>query len=199
MGPLCCSRRTPRPTSIKSRITSQSSTAAASRSTGPSTMSVRVSASVEPVFEGPAPDAAFESRGVVGARRGKAASLCVLSNAGEEGVVAEARALSPRSIDVHPITAQRNFSRNRAHGELRCSGKKQWLDTRSHLLLGLVGVARCWPAEPSSPSRTVQELAATLARGRRLRVRYPRRKGVTRGRANEPRLCVVAWGSRGIS
>jgi ABC-2 type transport system ATP-binding protein len=63
---------------------------------------------IQLVFEGPAPDAVFKSRGVVGARR-EGRVLSVLSNAGEEGVVAEARALGPRSIDVRPVTLKEIF------------------------------------------------------------------------------------------
>jgi ABC-2 type transport system ATP-binding protein len=63
---------------------------------------------IQLVFDGAAPDAAFKSRGVVGTRR-EGRVLSVLSNAGEEGVVAEARALNPRSIDVHPVTLKEIF------------------------------------------------------------------------------------------
>ncbi|HJR71364.1 MAG TPA: ABC transporter ATP-binding protein [Gammaproteobacteria bacterium] len=63
---------------------------------------------IELVFDGAAPDAAFKSRGVVGTRR-EGRVLSVLSSAGDEGVVAEARALNPRSIDVHPVTLKEIF------------------------------------------------------------------------------------------
>jgi len=63
---------------------------------------------IQLVFDDAAPDAAFKSRGVVGMRR-EGRVLSVLSSAGEEGVVAEARALNPRSIDVHPVTLKEIF------------------------------------------------------------------------------------------
>ena len=63
---------------------------------------------IQLVFDGAAPDAAFKSRGVVGTRR-EGRVLSVLSSAGEDGVVAEARALNPRSIDVHPVTLKEIF------------------------------------------------------------------------------------------
>jgi ABC-2 type transport system ATP-binding protein len=63
---------------------------------------------IQLVFDGAAPDVAFKSRGVVATRR-EGRVLSVLSNAGEEGVVAEARALNPKSIDVHPVTLKEIF------------------------------------------------------------------------------------------
>jgi ABC-2 type transport system ATP-binding protein len=63
---------------------------------------------IQLVFDGAAPAAAFKSRGVVGTRR-EGRVLSVLSSAGEEGIVAEARALNPKSIDVHPVTLKDIF------------------------------------------------------------------------------------------
>jgi ABC-2 type transport system ATP-binding protein len=63
---------------------------------------------IQLVFDGTAPDVAFKSRGVVGTtRQGRVVS--VLSSAGEEGAVAEARALKPKSIDVLPVTLKEVF------------------------------------------------------------------------------------------
>ena len=49
------------------------------------------------------------SRAASSACGGKGRVMSVLSNAGEEGVVAEARALSPTSVDVHPVTLKEIF------------------------------------------------------------------------------------------
>jgi ABC-2 type transport system ATP-binding protein len=63
---------------------------------------------IQLVFDGTAPDVAFKSRGIVcTTRQGRVVS--VLSGAGEEGVVAEARALKPSSIDVLPVTLKEIF------------------------------------------------------------------------------------------
>jgi ABC-2 type transport system ATP-binding protein len=63
---------------------------------------------IQLVFDGVAPEVAFKSRGVVGMRR-EGRVLSVLSSAGEAGIVAEARALNPRSVDVHPVTLKEIF------------------------------------------------------------------------------------------
>src|SRR5262245_18427003 len=63
---------------------------------------------IQLVFDGDAPDAAFRARGVVAARR-QGRVLSVLSCAGEDGVVAEARALKPTSVDVLPVTLKEIF------------------------------------------------------------------------------------------
>jgi ABC-2 type transport system ATP-binding protein len=63
---------------------------------------------IEIVFDGTAPDIEFTTRGVIGAKR-QGRSMSVLSSAGESGVVAEARALRPVSIDVHPATLKEIF------------------------------------------------------------------------------------------
>jgi ABC-2 type transport system ATP-binding protein len=63
---------------------------------------------IQLVFDGTAPDVTFKSRGVVGMRR-DGRVLSVLSSAGEQGVVAEARALNPKSVDVLPVTLKEIF------------------------------------------------------------------------------------------
>jgi ABC-2 type transport system ATP-binding protein len=60
------------------------------------------------VFDGDAPDAVFHSPGVVSVRR-KGRVLTVLSNAGPDPIVAEARALNPVSVDVVPVTLKEIF------------------------------------------------------------------------------------------
>jgi ABC-2 type transport system ATP-binding protein len=63
---------------------------------------------VQLVFDGAAPDAVFKTSGVVSVRR-EGRVLSVLSRSGEEGVIAEARALQPRSVDVLPVTLKEIF------------------------------------------------------------------------------------------
>ena len=63
---------------------------------------------IQCVFDGDAPDAAFKAPGVVRVRRGGRV-LTVLSSAGEEGIVAEARAMNARSVDVMPVTLKEIF------------------------------------------------------------------------------------------
>jgi ABC-2 type transport system ATP-binding protein len=60
------------------------------------------------VFEGDAPSPAFRSAGVVRcSRQGRV--LTVLSSAGPDAIVAEARPLSPVSVDVTPVTLKDIF------------------------------------------------------------------------------------------
>ena len=60
------------------------------------------------MFGNAAPDHVFKSRGV--STFGATAEWCRCSSSGgEEGVVAEARALSPVSIDVHPVALKEIF------------------------------------------------------------------------------------------
>jgi len=63
---------------------------------------------IQLVFDGAAPEARFKSPGVVGVRR-EGRVLSVLSRSGEEGVLAEARALRPTSVDVLPVTLKEIF------------------------------------------------------------------------------------------
>jgi ABC-2 type transport system ATP-binding protein len=63
---------------------------------------------IQLVFDGDAPDAAFKARGVVATHR-QGRVLSVLSSAGEDGVVAEARALKPTAVDVLPVTLKEIF------------------------------------------------------------------------------------------
>src|SRR5262245_6760682 len=58
---------------------------------------------VELVFDGSAPEATFRSPAVVRAQR-KGRVLTVLSNAGADPVLAEARAWNPVSVDVVPVS-----------------------------------------------------------------------------------------------
>ena len=63
---------------------------------------------IQLVFEGDAPDAAFKTRGVVATRK-QGRVLSVLASDGEQGVVAEARALKPKAVDVLPVTLKEIF------------------------------------------------------------------------------------------
>jgi len=63
---------------------------------------------VQLVFEGDAPDATFRTPGVARVRR-KGRVLSVLSSAGAEALVDEARRLSPLSVDVAPVTLKEIF------------------------------------------------------------------------------------------
>ena len=63
---------------------------------------------VQLVFEGDAPDATFHTPGVARVRR-KGRVLSVLSSAGAEALVDEARRLSPLSVDVAPVTLKEIF------------------------------------------------------------------------------------------
>jgi ABC-2 type transport system ATP-binding protein len=63
---------------------------------------------IELVFDGEAPEAAFRTRDVVRvARNGR--MLTVLSSAGAESILEEARALEPVSVDVAPVTLKEIF------------------------------------------------------------------------------------------
>ena len=63
---------------------------------------------VELVFESDAPDVVFQAPGVERTRR-RGRVLTVLSRAGSERIVQEARALSPVSVDVIPVTLKEIF------------------------------------------------------------------------------------------
>ena len=63
---------------------------------------------IQLVFDGDAPDAAFKARGVVATRK-QGRVLSVLASDGEQGVVAEARALKPKAVDVLPVTLKEIF------------------------------------------------------------------------------------------
>jgi len=63
---------------------------------------------IQLVFDGDAPDAAFKTRGVVATRK-QGRVLSVLASDGEQGVVAEARALKPKAVDVLPVTLKEIF------------------------------------------------------------------------------------------
>ena len=63
---------------------------------------------VDLVFNNEAPDARFRSPGVERTRR-KGRVLTVLSSAGADAIVAEARALNPVSVDVAPVTLKEIF------------------------------------------------------------------------------------------
>jgi ABC-2 type transport system ATP-binding protein len=60
------------------------------------------------VFDGDAPDVAFRTAGVERVRR-KGRTLTVLSSAGAERIVEEARALNPVSVDVVSVTLKEIF------------------------------------------------------------------------------------------
>ena len=63
---------------------------------------------VQMVFDGDAPDPAFRAPGIVRARR-EGRVLTVLSSAGAERIIEEARALNPISVDVVPVTLKEIF------------------------------------------------------------------------------------------
>ncbi len=63
---------------------------------------------IQLVFDGEAPDAVFRAPGVQRVTR-KGRVLTVLSSAGAERIVDEARALSPESIDIAPVTLKEIF------------------------------------------------------------------------------------------
>jgi ABC-2 type transport system ATP-binding protein len=63
---------------------------------------------VQLVFDGDAPTISFKSAGVASVRR-KGRVLSVLSSAGSDRVVAEARALNPKSVEVLPVTLKDIF------------------------------------------------------------------------------------------
>jgi ABC-2 type transport system ATP-binding protein len=60
------------------------------------------------VFDGDAPDASFRARCVARVRR-KGRVLTVLSSAGAEPILEEARALGPVSVDIVPVTLKEIF------------------------------------------------------------------------------------------
>ena len=60
------------------------------------------------VFDGAVPDATLKSSGVVSLRR-EGRVLSVLCRGAEADVVAEARALNPKAIDVLPVTLKEIF------------------------------------------------------------------------------------------
>jgi ABC-type multidrug transport system ATPase subunit len=63
---------------------------------------------VQMVFDGDAPDPAFRAPGIVRVRR-EGRVLTVLSSAGAERIIEEARALNPVSVDVVPVTLKEIF------------------------------------------------------------------------------------------
>ena len=63
---------------------------------------------IQLVFDGDAPEPAFRTPGVERVRR-KGRVLTVLSSAGADGILDEARALSPVSVDVVPVTLKEIF------------------------------------------------------------------------------------------
>lgn len=63
---------------------------------------------IQLVFDGDAPDAAFRTPGVGRVRR-KGRVLTVLSSAGTDALLVEARALNPVSVDVVPVTLKEIF------------------------------------------------------------------------------------------
>jgi hypothetical protein len=60
------------------------------------------------VFDGDAPEPAFRAPGVERVRR-QGRVLSVLSSAGSDRIVDEARALNPVSVDVVPVTLKEIF------------------------------------------------------------------------------------------
>ena len=72
---------------------------------------------VQLVFAGEAPEVAFRAAGVERVRR-KGRVLTVLSSAGAEGVVEEARALNPVSVEEVPVTLKEIFLESVAHPDV---------------------------------------------------------------------------------
>src|SRR5260221_223347 len=71
---------------------------------------------VQLVFDGDAPDATFRSPGVVRTKR-SGRILTVLSSAGADRILDEARALNPVSTDVVPVTLKEIFLESVAAGD----------------------------------------------------------------------------------
>jgi ABC-2 type transport system ATP-binding protein len=63
---------------------------------------------VQLVFDGDAPEAVFRAPGIVRVQR-EGRVLTVLSSAGAERIIEEARALNPTSVDVVPVTLKEIF------------------------------------------------------------------------------------------
>ena len=63
---------------------------------------------IQLVFDGDAPDAAFRAAGIVRVRR-HGRVITIVSSAGAERVIEEARALGPVSVDVVPVTLKEVF------------------------------------------------------------------------------------------
>jgi ABC-2 type transport system ATP-binding protein len=63
---------------------------------------------IQLVFDGDAPQPAFRTPGVVRVWR-KGRVLTVLSSAGDEGIVAEGRAIGAVSVDTGPVTLKEIF------------------------------------------------------------------------------------------
>ena len=78
---------------------------------------------IQLVFDGDAPQPSFAAPGVVRVKR-KGRVLTVLSSAGAEPMLEEARALA-RSRSTSPGHAEGNLSRDRRDGGLTCSGTKR--------------------------------------------------------------------------
>ena len=76
---------------------------------------------IQLVFDGDAPEPAFRAPGVERVRR-KGRVLTVLSSAGAERILDEARALNPVSVDVVPVTLKEIFLETVDGGGLTCSG-----------------------------------------------------------------------------
>jgi ABC-2 type transport system ATP-binding protein len=63
---------------------------------------------IQLVFDGEAPEPSFRTAGVERVQR-KGRVLTVLTSSGAEGIISEARALSPVSVDVVPVTLKEIF------------------------------------------------------------------------------------------
>ena len=63
---------------------------------------------IQLVFDGEAPEPAFRAPGIERVRR-KGRVLTVLSSAGTERILDEARALSPVSVEIVPVTLKEIF------------------------------------------------------------------------------------------
>jgi ABC-2 type transport system ATP-binding protein len=63
---------------------------------------------IQLVFDGDAPGAVFRAPGVARLRR-NGRVMTMLSSAGTESILAEARALNPVSVDVMPVTLKEIF------------------------------------------------------------------------------------------
>ena len=92
---------------------------------------------VQLVFDGDAPEPAFRTPGVMRVRR-QGRVLTVLSSAGADRLLDEARALSPSSVDVVPVTLKEIFLETVDSRRTDMLWHKAWLDTRWRFLIGLV-------------------------------------------------------------
>ena len=146
---------------------------------------------VQLVFDGEAPDAAFHAPGVERVQR-KGRVLTVLSSAGAERILEEARALNPMSVDVDAGHAERDLPRNRSGWRTDMLWYKSWLETRWRFLIGL---ALLHGRRGGQRVRSIREVVELLPQVPELDVERrarPPHRGSGRAVAQLPRLHLVA-------